>query len=117
MSTHYVRVSVTQDHIDTGFPSDPYGCPIYKAMSNCLNNPENDLVAVELHMVWLANGNEPKPVMLDLPKIAQLWINWYDTGKIVKPLSFYLSLPKDNDGNTLHLHYFKQEVIHCIGLT
>lgn len=84
-----MKVTVTQHCIDSGIRHSPYGCPIayalsYKGCTNVAVGPEGEARLVR-------NGI---PRYYSLPPIAREFIQGFDRGRKVEPITFEIKVRK-----------------------
>lgn len=94
-----LTVSVTQDHIDQGAPSEPEYCPVALALFEVLRVPEGTpalrlsvgSTQVELSRDW----PDERAADVELPDEAQAFITDFDDTGAVEPFSFELDVPDE----------------------
>lgn len=82
-----MKVIVTQDHIDHGYPGTPSSCPVALA----LKETSTDFANVIVGPFWFSSRNEEFQItygVTNLPKKVQQFIRKFDTSKPVKPFLF-----------------------------
>ncbi len=85
-----VKISVTQEDIDRGNPGMCPTCPVAIAANRILH-------PYKCAVMPIGNGSEMALALngevYDLPKKVFVFVDRFDWGKPVKPLSFYLNVP------------------------
>jgi hypothetical protein len=87
-----VRVSVTQEHIDNGTPSESDHCPIALAILDILSPQEVHVNQTDCLIVY-----QDYDVVFELPQEAQVFVEAFDSELPVQPIEFDMRLPIEFD--------------------
>lgn len=88
MLPSYLRINVTQTHIDYGEAVDCELCPIALAIQDAfIDLGVTERIRVTVDSAWMKDGRE-----FQLPREAQIFIMDFDQGNPVEPFNFLLSL-------------------------
>lgn len=85
-----IKVRVTQDHIDRGVANDPNRCPVALALEDATVHHDRGYSSVGGN-IYVKPGHG-KTLKAATPERAMLFIQDFDAGKSVSPLSFTLTL-------------------------
>lgn len=81
------RIEVTEKHIKKGNPEDPFNCPVALAVRAVTKKP---IVGVVEDRIILADDEYSDQTKFVVPKKVTRFIERFDDGKSVQPLSFSL---------------------------
>ena len=77
------KIQVTKEDIKNGIRNDTCSCPIALACKKALKTNEIDVGETKLYV---------QNCRYNIPKKVQNFISCFDTGKKVKPFSFYVKV-------------------------
>jgi hypothetical protein len=86
------RIEVTRDDIEHGRKGDCIACPVARAISRTLDAP-----CTVSHEAWIYGRSRClcDPIRVELPHAVEDFIDAFDVGERVEPVSFDLDIPEE----------------------
>lgn len=87
-----VLIAVTQRDIDESDPADPFSCPVACAVRRRIDSSAYIVTVVD--SVRFRRPDSRRCYRSRLSAAVDKWITRFDDDKPVKPIRFYLNIPK-----------------------